>query len=260
MRSSAVFLLRYELWNLLRARWLIPYTLIFGGLATALLRFSSDPTKAALSLQSVVLLILPLVSALYSCVYWYNSESFTSLLLTQPLRRSSVFLARWGAISIGLSACFTLGVGTAFASAGYLGKEACTLLGAGLALTMAFSALGMLIAVTVEDRMKGIGATLVLWLYCALLHDAVVFLLLANFADYPVEVPGLLLLMSNPIDLARLALLLSFDLSAMMGYTGRILQKMLSGPAGISFASAMLLVWIAIPLGLGLRRFAKKNL
>jgi Cu-processing system permease protein len=253
-------LFRSELFNLIRARWLLPYALVMGGMAAALLQFAADSTGAAPSLQELTLLILPLVSAIYSTIYWYNSESFTVLLLTQPVPRGKVYLARWSAISLGLSTAYVLSVGAACLAAGHLSGGAFLILGLGVALTMAFVGLGLLVGVLVEDKMKGIGITFVAWLYCALLHDALVFLVLSSLGDYPVEVPGLTLLMVNPIDLARITFLLTFDLTAMMGYTGRILQKILSGPAGIILSGATLALWIGAPLLLGIRAFRRRDL
>ncbi len=253
-------LFAYELWNVLRARWLLPYGLVFGGFAAAVLQFGNEPTKAILSLQSLVLLIVPMVSILYASIYWYSNEAFTHLLLTQPLRRSQVYLARWGAVSLSLSASFSLGSGAALTFWGALGPPAWLLLALGGVLTVIFVGLGMAIAVVVEDRMKGIGLAFVLWFYCALLHDALVFLLFSSLQEYPVELPGLILMALNPIDLARVLLLLALDLSAMMGYTGRILQKTLSGPGGAVFSSAVLALWMFLPVLGGLLVFRKKDL
>ena len=97
-------LLKYEIFNVVRARWLILYGLFFAGFTIAILQFGRDPVKAAASLSSVVLLILPMISILYASVYWYHSEPFTGLLLTQPLGRRTVYLARWCATGAALAA------------------------------------------------------------------------------------------------------------------------------------------------------------
>lgn len=257
MRHS---LFRYEVTNVLRGRWLALYALVFAGFAAATLQFGAEPTKAVLSIQSLVLLVVPMVSILYACIYWYSSEAFTHLLLMQPIPRGRVFLARWAAVTTSLSACFVGGTGVALALWGALTPAACLLLGLGAALTGIFAGLGMGIAVVVEDRMKGIGLALVLWLYCALLHDALVFLVFSTFGDYPVELPGLLLMALNPIDLARVLLLLALDLAAMMGYTGQILQRALSGAGGAAFAAGVLALWAVLPVAGGLRLFRRKDL
>lgn len=253
-------LFSYEFRNVLRARWLPLYGLIFAAFAFAVLRLGGDPAKAIMSLESLTLLVVPMVSVLYASIYWYNNEAFTQLLLTQPLRRGKVFLARWTAISVSLAGSFAVGTGLPLAVSGALVPAAWLLIGLGTLLSFSFVGIGMTISVAVGDRMKGIGACLVLWLYCALLHDAVVFFVFSAFSEYPVEVPGLLLMAANPIDLARVLLLLALDLSAMMGYTGRILQKTLSGPGGAVYSTLMLTLWTLLPVIIGTRIFRRKDL
>ena len=52
-------------------------------------------------------------------------------------------------------------------------------------------------------------------------------LLACLFADYPIERPMLGLMLANPVDLARVVLLLRFDVSALMGYTGAVFAAVL---------------------------------
>jgi len=253
-------LFNYELRNVLRARWLFFYGLVFAAFTFAVLSLGGEPTKVIMGLESLMLLVVPLVSVLYASIYWYNNEAFTQLLLTQPLQRQKVFLARWVAISLSLSGSFVIGTGIPLVIGNALMPTSWLLLGLGTLLSFAFVGLGMMISVAIDDRMKGIGVSLVLWLYCALLHDAVVFFLFSAFREYPVEVPGLLLMASNPIDLARVLLLLALDLSAMMGYTGRILQKTLSGSGGAAYSALMLILWTSLPVLIGTWIFRRKDL
>jgi Cu-processing system permease protein len=253
-------LFSHELINVLRARWLFLYGLLFGGFTIALARFASAPLRATAGLLSIVLLIVPLVSILYAAIYWYNSEPFTTLLLTQPLKRRSVYLATWAAISVSLGGSFTLSTGAALGICGMLGKSSLLLLFFGFVLSLIFVGIGLLLACLVSDRMKGIGLVFLAWLYFALLHDALVFSVVSTFRDYPVEVPSLLLMATNPIDLVRVSLLLSLDLSAMMGYTGRILQTLISDSMGLVLTLAVLFFWTAAPLAAGVRVFERKDL
>jgi Cu-processing system permease protein len=57
-----------------------------------------------------------------------------------------------------------------------------------------------------------------------------------------------------------MSLLLSLDLSAMMGYTGRILQTLLSKPVGLMAVIALLIIWLAVPLFVGVKVFKKKDI
>lgn len=253
-------LFNYEFLNVLRARWLLFYGAGFFIFTLAVLQFGGTDDKAVASLLNIVLMFVPVVSILYASVYWYNSEAFTALLLTQPLKRSSVFIASWSAVFSALAGSFAVGTGLGLAFAHQIGIRTGLLVFTGMILTAIFSGLGTLIAVAMNDRMKGIGLSFLVWLYFAVIHDALLFAVVSLFNEYPVEVPALTLLILNPVDLARMSLLLSLDLSAMMGYTGRILQTLLSKPAGILSAASLLTVWVIVPLLTGVYLFKKKDL
>ncbi len=86
-------------------------------------------------------------------------------------------------------------------------------------------------------------------------------------AGRSLDVPGLLLLLgagsalclANPIDLARVLVLLHFDLGAMMGYTGAVFQLFFQGPLGMGLAALTLLLWILLPLWLAWRAFSRRD-
>jgi Cu-processing system permease protein len=254
----AVF--RHELVNVLRARWLLLYGLLFFVFTLTFSRFANDSVRATAGLLSLVLFIVPLVSILYSAIYWYNSEPFTAILLTQPLRRRTVYLATWAAVSAALAGCFALSTGSALAITGLLSGSSLLLLLSGSILSLIFVGLGLLLSCSITDRMKGIGLTFVVWLYFALLHDALVFAVVSALREYPIEVPSMILMAINPIDLARVSLLLSLNLAAMMGYTGRILQSFISDGTGALLTAGVLIFWIIGPVVYGARRFHRRDL
>jgi Cu-processing system permease protein len=260
MLGAFLSLTKYQLIDVLRAKWLMAYALIFFALGNGFLFFGDDSSKAVASILSVVLFIVPMISILYAAIHWYNSASFTYLLLTQPLRRSFVFLSHWLAVSAGLSCSFLLSTLAAFALYRALDLNALTVLFCGTALTFIFVGLGLLVAILVSDPMKGVGAVFLLWLYSAILHDVFVFAVVSLLRDYPVEIPAMVLMAINPIDLTRVLALLLLDLSAMMGYTGRILQEFLSEPLGRAAVVLIQLLWISLPVWLGLRAFSHKDL
>ena len=133
------------------------------------------------------------------------------------------------------------------------------LLGAGVALTAVFTAIAFFIVARVDDRMKGLGLAIVIWLMLAVVYDGVVLLVVSVFADHPIERPLLALMALNPVDLARVALLLRFDVSALMGYTGAVMRQFFGGTMGFGIASAALACWMAAPLLLAIRAFDRKD-
>lgn len=252
---------RYEASNVLRSRWLIAYALFFAVVTDALVRFGGGDAKAMLSLVSVSLLVVPLVSLVFGTTYLYDARDFTEVLLAQPVGRTQLFAGLYAGLAGPLALAFAAGAGLPFLLHGVPeghGATLATLLACGVVLTLVFVAIAFLVATRAEDKVKGLGAAIGLWLALALLYDGAVLLLVALLADYPIERPVLALMLANPVDLARVLLLLRFDAAALMGYTGAVFARFFGG-AGALVAVGMLAAWIVVPVGLGVRAFRRRD-
>jgi Cu-processing system permease protein len=262
MRTT-VKVIGYQLRDVVRSRWLIAYALFFLLATDALLRFGGADAKALLSLANVVLLVIPLVALVFGTMHVYNAREFTELLLAQPVARRELFAGLYLGLAIPLSAAFALGLGIPVAVHGVagvgLGASAATLLAVGVGLTLVFTATAFCLAVRVQDRSRGLGAAIALWLALAVLYDGLVLLLVSLFADYPLERPLLGVMIANPVDLARVVLLLRFDVSALMGYTGAVFKNFFGGAGGLAVAALALALWVTIPAWLGVRAFQRKD-
>jgi len=135
-----------------------------------------------------------------------------------------------------------------------------TLMFSGLMLTLVFVALAFLASVLTRDKAKAIGLALLFWFYFSLIYDGILLWVIFNFSDYPLEKVTLGLVALNPVDLARIVMLLKLDISALMGYTGAFYKNFFGSSGGILFSTAVLLVWVAVPLALATRIFGKKDL
>jgi Cu-processing system permease protein len=261
MRTTAK-IVRYELRDVARSRSLIAYAVFFLLVTETLLRFGGG-ARAALSLMNVVLLLIPLVSVVFGTMYLYHAREFTELLLAQPVRRTQLFVGQFLGLAIPLSAAFAVGLAVPFgarfrdesAQAGTLGVIALC----GVVLTFVFTAFAAVIAARIDDRVKGIGAAIGVWLGLTVLYDGVVMIGLTVFSDYPLERPALAAMLANPIDLARLLILLRLDVSALMGYTGAVFERFFGSTGGALLASLALVLWTGVPLLLGARRFQRKD-
>jgi len=253
----------YEIRDVIRSRWLIGYTLFFLLITDALFRFGGGGEKALLSLVNVVLLLIPLVAIVFSTVYLYAAREFIELLLAQPIKRRQVFMGLYIGLTLPLSLSFVAAVcipfimhrGVANAQPGTFAA----LLLAGIALTFIFTALAFLIVARTEDRIKGLGLAVALWLFLAVLYDGLVLLLISVLADHSIERLLLGLMLANPMDLARVALLLQFDVAALLGYTGAVMQKFFGRSMGVVVTSLALAIWVLAPLLGGMRAFQKKD-
>lgn len=260
--NTIMKVLKYQARDAIRSRWLIGYGLFFLLVTEGLLRFSGDPVKAQLSLVSVVLFVVPLVAIVFGTVYLYNAREFVELILAQPVNRRQTYAGLYLGLTIPLMLAFIVGLGLPFALHGAelaaWGTLAALLL-AGVVLTAVFTGVSTLIAVRCEDRLRGLGAAIAVWLLLTVVYDGFVLFILAVMSDYPLERATLAMMMANPIDIARVGLLLRFDGAAMMGYTGAVFLKFFGGGWGITVTIAALTLWISAPVALGVRLFQRKD-
>ena len=254
---------RNEWKSLLRGKWVIGYGLIFLLLTDTLLRFGGGGPETLLSLSNIMLLFIPLVGMIYGILYIYQSREFVELLLTQPINRTVLYWGLYLGISTPLTAAFIAGSVLPLGWHGVLLQNtgpSALVLGLGGALTLLFVSIGFVLGLCFyEDRIKGFGFTIVIWLSLAVLYDGLVLMLIFLFGDYPLEGAVIAASMLNPIDLARTMILLEFDISALMGYTGAVFNKFFGTALGLSVAAGMIAIWMAAPMWAGLKTFSKKD-
>ncbi len=250
---------KYVVYDIVRNRFVIGYTLLLLAITMSFFGFESDPNKGLLSLLNIILMVVPLVSIIFSTIHFYNSYEFIELMSAQPLSRKSIFLSEYTGVAASLSLAFLVGVGIPTmlfdgSSRGVI------LLISGLLLTLAFISLAFLAAVITRDKAKGIGIALVIWFYFALVYDGLVLGILFSFSDYPLEKAMLILTALNPTDLARIMVLMKMDISALMGFTGAVFQDFFSTNYGLLIALGILLLWVVWPVALATRIFNQKDL
>jgi len=261
--STALRLTRIHARDVLRGRWLIFYTSGFALLAEAFLRFSGSESNAVLGLGTVTIIAVPLLTLVVATVHLYGAREFVEALLAQPVRRSAVFAGLYLGIALPAAGAYVVGAGVPLAVRGFGGellRGACaTLLVAGVLLTLTFVAVACCVAFLIEDRLRGLGVALGVWMLIAVLYDAAVLMFVALASDRPLEKPLLALTFANPIDLARVSLLLRLDAAGLMGYTGAAFQHFFAEWWGAALALAALMAWAAIPIAIGARAFEKKD-
>ncbi|MFN8253770.1 MAG: ABC transporter permease subunit [Ferruginibacter sp.] len=252
-------IIKYVIIDILRNRIMLAYTAFLLLLSFSIFNLEDNSAKGMLSLLNIVLIIVPLVSILFASIYVYNSAEFLELLVSQPLKRKTIWFSIFSGLAFSLVLAFLTGVGipVLLYDAGPTGL---TLVAAGVFLSMIFVAIAMLAAVRTRDKARGIGVAVLLWLYFSVLFDGLVLFLLFQFSDYPMEKLMVGVSAFNPIDLSRILVLLKMDVSAMMGYTGAVFKNFFGTVTGSFTAIAVLLLWMAIPVMLSARRFNRKDL
>ncbi|MBL7925125.1 MAG: ABC transporter permease subunit [Bacteroidia bacterium] len=252
-------LLKYVLLDILKNRMMVFYTLFLLAVSFGLFTMSGDPVKGLASLLNIVLMVTPLLSIIFATIYFYNSYEFIELLSSQPIRRNTILFSQYFGLCISLLLSLLLGVGIPVLIFAPL-KQGLILLAAAGGLTMSFVSLALLSALLTRDKARGIGLSILLWFYFTILYDALMLMVMFAFIDYPMESTTMLMLSLNPIDLARVVVLLQLDISALMGYTGAMMQDILGKSWGVMAATGIMILWIVLPLAIAVRKFKRRDL
>lgn len=252
-------LVKYVIIDILRNKVIVGYTLFLLAVSLSVFNLEDNSSKGLLSLLNIVLIIVPLLSVIFSTIYVYNSSEFIELLVSQPVKRTTLLSSIYAGLTTSLILAVVVGIGAPVLL--YDRSDVgLTLVLVGALLTAVFTGLAILASVITRDKAKGIGVSILLWFYFAIIFDGLVLFILFQFADYPLEKVSIGLTALNPIDLSRILVLLKMDISAMMGYTGAVFKEFFEGATGYIFISIVMLFWIFSPILIALKKFAKKDL
>lgn len=245
-------ILKYSFYDLIRSRWSYIYFLFYLLLGFVLLFLNNDVSKAVITLMNIIIVLVPLIGTIFGVMYFYNSKEFTELLLAQPVKRSSIFFGQYLGVAGSLTMSLVLGLGIPFVLYGLFRSDAIfdfsLLLVTGAFLTLIFTALSFNIALSNENKIKGFGYAVLLWLFLAVIYDGLFLMSLIVFEEYPLDTFSLAATMFNPIDLSRILILLKLDISALLGYTGAVFKQFFGTNIGFLVSILMLVFWTVLPI------------
>ena len=256
-------ILKYSFYDLMRSRWSYVYFFFYLLLGVVLLFLNNNLSKAVITLMNVIITLVPLIGTIFGVMYYYNSKEFTELLLAQPIKRTSIFIGQYLGVALSLSMSLILGLGLPFVFYGIFMSSAIwdftLLLVTGTFLTLIFTALAFNIALSNENKIKGFGYAILLWLFLAVIYDGIFLMSLVFFEDYPLDKFSLIGTMFNPIDLSRILILLKLDISALLGYTGAVFKQFFGTNLGFIISTAVLSLWVIIPTYFIKRKAERKD-
>ena len=245
-------ILKYSFYDLMRSRWSYVYFIFYLLLGFVLLFLNNDLDKAIITLLNIIIVLTPLIGTVFGVMYYYNSKEFTELLLAQPINRKKIFLGQYLGIALSLTLSLVLGLGIPFVLYGLFRSTAIfdfsLLLLIGTFLNFIFVALAFNIALSNENRIKGFGYAILLWLFLAVIYDGLFLTFLVVFEEYPLDKFSLGATLFNPIDLSRILVLLKLDISALLGYTGAVFKKFFGTNMGVILSLISLVFWVVLPV------------
>ncbi len=259
---SILKILKFEFSNVIRSRWIFYLFVFFFGVSYLLFTFETNIQKSILSLFNLIVYLIPLVSLIFGTLYFYNSREYIEMMLCQPLSRSTLYIGLFLGTSLPMVLSFCLAIVFSVVLFGDVSGTIPTmflLVVIGAILILLSISIAFMIATKIADKVKGLSASILFWLWSAIIYDG--FLLLISFllSDYPVEKFLFALVFFNPIDLSRIMFILNFDISALLGLTGAIFKKFFGTQLGFLLSTSSLIFWIIVPLFVGLKTFEKKD-
>lgn len=250
-------LLKYELYNITKSTWILLYTLFIGIITIILLKSSDDLDKVVISLTNISLIVVPLISVVFSLTYFYANRQFIEVLLTQPISRKTIYISDYLAVSISIATAYGLGSLIPFIFYGYVYDKFMIYFFVNIILTFVFTAMGYLISVYSDDKVVGIGISLILWFFFLVIFDGIIFYVAVYFSDYPIEKLVGIISLFNPVDLVRIYIFYNLGLSELMGISGLFLSDLLKIYPFLPVT--ILIIWFSILIFLSLIKFSKKD-
>lgn len=258
-------LLRKELRDGLRDRWLWLFAAVFGALALAIGSLSLTDTAGILAfsrtlagLINLTLLLVPLVGLSLGAQSIAGERDRRTLpyLLAQPIGRADLLLGKYLGLGLALATALGVGFGAAGLMVAPVGADAAVyalLAGLAVLLGLASLSLGMLISVLARRSAVAVGMGVVTWFGLVLLGDLG---LMGTAVALHLRADTLFALaLLNPLEAFKLASVLAIQPSLeVLGPAGLYGVQTLGGWLGPLLAS-LLLAWCALPLGVAVLVF-----
>ncbi len=168
-------IIKYVIIDILKNKIVVAYTIMLAVLSWSAFSLEDSSTKGMLTLLNIILLTVPLVSILFTTIYIYNSAEFIELLLSQPIARKKIWFSLFIGLSMSFIVSFIIGAGIPLLIYAPINTGVMMLL-LGVIISVVFISIAFLSSITTRDKAKGIGMSIMLWLYFCLLFDGIVFL------------------------------------------------------------------------------------
>ncbi len=263
MKTHTITLIAAEEFRInARNRWIIAFGWVFALLTLAISYFGMVTaaqvgfqgfTRTTASLVNLVLYLVPMV-ALIMAVLSFSAEGGSELLLAQPVTRTQVLLGKLAGVYAALAVALLFGFGASgLVIALQAGSEGIGrylfFVGHTLLLALVFAVLGSLVSVAASNRARAIGAALAVWFFFVIFYDLLIIGAGFLFREHIANLIIFLSLFGNPVDLARVASLISLGGAAIFGAAGAALIKFLGGAATSMVVLVLgMLAWAVLSL------------
>jgi Cu-processing system permease protein len=270
---EASIISRKELRDAVQGRWLIVFSAAFALLALTLALVDSQTGSAGAQgfnrttagLINLCLLIVPLLALILGAGAIAGERERGTLvgLLSQPLSATELLLGKFAGLLVAIWMAIALGFGAAallvaafnpLTDAGYY----LLFMALSAVLAAAMLAVGMLISVVARSRVKALAIAVSAWFVFVLFYDlgAIAFALAVSSSGKTL----LLTVLVNPVEAVRILAILRLEPDPqILGPLGSYMSNEFGKTASAGLLAGSVVAWIAVPLALAARLFARQD-
>ena len=218
-------LLKKELVDSLRNRWLIFYIILFAGLGIGFAYYSSLGlsvlgfrmfSRVSAAMINMILYLVPLLAMFLTglSIVGEREKGTIEMLLSSPISRSEIILSKYFGAVLSIMLATTLGYGiTAWYLWIFLSSADLIIflqiVGISILLASTFAAIGIAVSVISRSRFKALSILLAIWFLLLIIFDTII---MGVATALNLEPAVLFLLMAvNPIESARILMVFSID-------------------------------------------------
>jgi Cu-processing system permease protein len=266
---------REELTINIRNKWTLIYAGVFSLLVVGISYFGmmaegfagmQNFTRTSASILNLVLYIVPLVALVMGTLSFTGDKGSTELLFSQPVSRAEVLLGKL----LGVFFSIILSTLVGFILAGFViiagsGTDGMSryvaFVGLSLLLSLVFLSLSVVTATLSRRKSKAFGLALFLWFFFVLFYDLFAIGGTLVLEGRSANTFLFLSLFGNPVDMVRVASLISLDNVTIFGASGAALVRFLGGTfSSIALLLFTLALWVGAPLLLSHRLIQRQDI
>ncbi len=223
-------------------------------------------TRTSASILNLVLYIIPLLALTMGTLSFTGDRGAAELLYAQPVSRGEILVGKLAGLFS--SSCVSTLAGFTVAGLVILWKNGAEGLGRYLALValslmlaLVFLSLAGLVATMTQRKARAFGYALFLWFFFVLFYDLLVLggtLLLSGRAS---KLLVFFSLFGNPVDMVRVACLITLENETIFGAAGAVLLRFLGGPTlSLLILIGALAAWVVAPVGIAYRFLLRQDI
>lgn len=274
--ASIAEIAKLELKIQLRSRWMLGFGILFAVMITGVSYYGltflgyeaefQDFYRTTVTMLHLVFIIIPVVALVAAGQSVCSDPGYFEFLASQPVGRSDILLGKVAGLFVALTIMTVLGFGLggmiiALKSNSEGIWKFFIFIGTSITLGLVFISISTLLSVLSNRKPMAIVSALIVWLFFLFIYDFIVLAASYYMDEAYLRTILYFSLLGNPIDMARVIVLLTVGGEAALGAAGAGLIRTFGGPATSAMSAVGLLaIWALMPLIGAILVFKKQDI